>query len=43
MAWCLGNIVGDSPALRDAVLSLGAMAPLLQNIAQPDNTSLYDN
>lgn len=42
-AWCLGNIAGDSPALRDIVLSSGAMQPLLQNIVQPDNNSLFGN
>merc|ERR1712194_725496 len=42
-AWCLGNIAGDSPVLRDLVLSSGAMQPLLQNIAQPDNDSLLGN
>jgi importin subunit alpha-1 len=42
-AWCLGNIAGDSSTLRDVVLSTGAMQPLLQNIAQPTNKSLFDN
>lgn len=42
-AWCLGNIAGDSPALRDAVLASGALSPLLQNITQPANKSLFDN
>ena len=42
-AWCLGNIAGDSAALRDIVLSSGAMQPLLQNIAQPDNDGLFGN
>ena len=42
-ALCLGNIAGDSPALRDIVLSSGAMQPLLQNIVQPDNNSLFAN
>lgn len=42
-AWCLGNIAGDSAALRDIVLSSGAMPPLLQNIAQPANDSLLGN
>lgn len=42
-AWCLGNIAGDSSTLRDAVLSAGAMQPLLQNIAKPANKSLFDN
>lgn len=42
-AWCLGNIAGDSSTLRDAVLTTGAMQPLLQNIVQPANESLFDN
>ena len=42
-AWCLGNIAGDSPALRDAVLASGAMQPLLQNIAEPASNSLRNN
>lgn len=42
-AWCLGNIAGDCPTLRDVVLSSGAMQPLLQNIAQPANKSLFGN
>lgn len=42
-AWCLGNIAGDSPALRDIVLASGALQPLLQNIAQPANDSLFGN
>jgi len=42
-AWCLGNIAGDSAPLRDVVLSSGAMQPLLQNIAQPATTSLFNN
>ena len=42
-AWCLGNIAGDSPALRDMVLEAGAMAPLLLNITQPANKSLFEN
>ncbi len=42
-AWCLGNIAGDSPALRDVVLNSGAMAPLLGNIRRPDNESLFGN
>ena len=27
-AWCLGNIAGDNPILRDVVLNAGALAPL---------------
>jgi len=42
-AWCLGNIAGDSAALRNIVLSSGAMQPLLQNIVQPGNDSLFLN
>ena len=43
VAWCLGNIAGDSHALRDAVLASGAMQPLLQNIAEPASKSLLNN
>jgi len=42
-AWCLGNVAGDAPALRDVVLSSGAMHPILQNIVQPANAPLFDN
>jgi len=43
-AWCLGNIAGDSPSLRDAVLSTGALNSLLKNIfvaATPDKDGSY--
>lgn len=43
VAWCVGNIAGDSPTLRDIVLSSGAMQPLLRNVVQPDNDSLFGN
>lgn len=42
-AWCLGNIAGDSASLRNIVLTSGAMQPLLQNIVQPANKSLFAN
>ena len=42
-AWCLGNVAGDSAALRDIVLSSGAMQPLIQNIVQPASESLFGN
>uniref|UniRef100_A0A7S4QXX2 Importin subunit alpha n=1 Tax=Ditylum brightwellii TaxID=49249 RepID=A0A7S4QXX2_9STRA len=42
-AWCLGNVAGDSTALRDFVLSAGAMEPLLLNVAQPASDSLLLN
>jgi len=42
-AWCLGNIAGDSTDLRNYVLECGGMAPLLQNIGQPENVSLFNN
>lgn len=42
-AWCLGNISGDSPDLRDLVLEAGALDPLLQNIANPESNSLLSN
>jgi len=42
-AWCLGNIAGDSPELRDIILQSGGMAPLLQNVANPSSDSLLGN
>jgi len=42
-AWCLGNIAGDSPELRDIILQSGGMAPLLQNVANPSSDSLLSN
>ena len=42
-AWCLGNIAGDSPQLRDNVLKAGVVEPLLKNIAEPENDSLLSN
>ena len=37
-AWCLGNIAGDSTALRDVVLAANAMHPLILNIIKPEST-----
>lgn len=42
-AWCLGNIAGDGPELRDMVLGCGALAPLIANIAEPASLSLLRN
>lgn len=42
-AWCLGNIAGDSPTLRDIVLSAGGLQPLIQNIMSPASPSLFSN
>jgi importin subunit alpha-6/7 len=42
-AWCLGNIAGDGPELRDLVLRQGAMQPLLANLAQPETLNLLRN
>uniref|UniRef100_A0A7S4QYI7 Importin subunit alpha n=1 Tax=Ditylum brightwellii TaxID=49249 RepID=A0A7S4QYI7_9STRA len=42
-AWCLGNVAGDSTALRDFVLSAGAMEPLLLNVAHPASKSCLLN
>jgi len=42
-AWCLGNVAGDSPKLRDIILQNGGMAPLLQNVANPSSDSLLRN
>ena len=42
-AWCLGNIAGDGTELRDLLLNLGALPPLIANIAQPHSLSLLRN
>ena len=42
-AWCLGNIAGDCPELRDIVLSSQALNPLLKNIEEPATASLLRN
>lgn len=42
-AWCLGNIAGDCPELRDMVLNAGAMQPLIQNVMTPSNPTLLNN
>lgn len=42
-AWCLGNIAGDSTALRDVVLASNAMQPLILNIMKPESNSLFTN
>eukprot|EP00978_Attheya_sp_CCMP212_P004580 scaffold10016_cov54-Attheya_sp.AAC.2 len=42
-AWCLGNIAGDSPPLRDTVLNCGAMEPLLLNIENPATPAMLQN
>ncbi|KAL7500246.1 hypothetical protein ACHAWT_010965 [Skeletonema menzelii] len=42
-AWCLGNVAGDSTALRDVVLAANAMQPLILNIIKPENNSLLTN
>lgn len=42
-AWCLGNVAGDGAALRDIVLSHGALPMLLANITQPASLSLLRN
>ena len=36
--WAIGNIAGDSPALRDMVLQLGGIAPLLTLAVAPDRS-----
>lgn len=41
--WCLGNIAGDSPKARDAVLAAGALEPMLANIVTPASASLLRN
>lgn len=42
-SWLLGNIAGDSPALRDSVLQAGAMHSLLRNVQSPANPKLLQN
>lgn len=42
-AWCIGNIAGDSPSLRDVVLEAGALEGILLNIAQPASPGLLGN
>jgi importin subunit alpha-6/7 len=46
-AWCLGNIAGDSAALRDQCLAAGApnraLDGLMLNISQPAHESLLRN
>lgn len=42
-AWCLGNIAGDCPELRNMVLDAGAMQPLIQNVMKPANPTLLNN
>jgi importin subunit alpha-6/7 len=42
-AWCLGNVAGDGPVLRDYALQCGALAPLLLNVSHPENISLLRN
>jgi HEAT repeat protein len=41
--WCLGNVAGDGPELRDAVLSHGALETLVKNVAQPASLTLLRN
>ena len=42
-AWCLGNIAGDGPELRNFVLASGALPPLLQNLLQPASIGMLRN
>lgn len=42
-AWCLGNVAGDGPDLRNLVLEAGALGPLLQNLLQPASISMLRN
>lgn len=42
--WCLGNVAGDRPAFRDAVLgTAGAVEALLTNLRHPENIKLLRN
>jgi hypothetical protein len=42
-AWCLGNVAGDGPELRDFALQCNALGPLIANVSQPSNISLLRN
>ena len=42
-AWCLGNVAGDGPELRNFVLNSGALQPLVMNVMQPASLSLMRN
>jgi len=42
-AWCLGNIAGEGPALRDLILQESALQSLLLNLVNPQNMSLLEN
>ena len=42
-AWCLGNVAGDGPNLRDHAIKNGAILPIVSNINQPANISLLRN
>jgi len=42
-AWCLGNIAGEGPDMRDLVLKESALESLLLNLVNPQNMSLLEN
>ncbi len=43
-AWCIGNIAGDSAALRDICFAGGgAISRILLNITQPENVAMQRN
>lgn len=42
-AWCLGNVAGDGPELRDFALKSGALGPIVANVTQPATISLLRN
>ncbi|XP_041971320.1 importin subunit alpha-7 [Aricia agestis] len=41
--WALGNIAGDSPRFRDAVLAAGVLPPLLEIFNKPARLSITKN
>mmetsp|Transcript_33262 Transcript_33262/g.37091 ORF Transcript_33262/g.37091 Transcript_33262/m.37091 type:complete len:555 (+) Transcript_33262:80-1744(+) len=43
VAWCLGNIAGEGPDLRDLILQESVIESLVMNLNNPHNMSLLEN
>lgn len=43
VAWCLGNIAGEGPDLRDQILQQSPMQSLVMNLNNPSNMQLLEN